>query len=228
MSVPSILIIDDDHQILNVLTIILQSNNYHVETASTGQEGLNKSNKNPNLILLDLGLPDRSGHEILIELRKWFINPVIVLSAQSSEPNIVKSLDNGANDFIMKPFRTADLLNRIKTGVDKMNIPMGRDYILSPDLFIDLNAQIVKRNNAQVKLTNTEQKLISLFIQNEGKILTHHYLSTKLWGSLHENESQYLRVSVAQLRKKIEKDPNRPEHIITESGIGYRFIGKAK
>jgi len=225
MSTPSILIIDDEDQIVNVLTIMLQSNNYNVQSAFTGREGLQKASGNPDLILLDLGLPDRSGHEILIELRQWFTNPVIVLSAQSTEENIVKALDNGANDFIMKPFRTTDLLSRIRASIDQSESSTEKKQFHSPDLSIDLISQTIKRKNDHVGLSPTEQKLISLFIQNEGKILTHHYLLNNVWGTSHENESQYLRVFVAQLRKKIENDPNKPEHIITESGIGYRFIG---
>jgi two-component system KDP operon response regulator KdpE len=222
----SILIIDDEAQIRKLLAITLQSNDYKITEASTGKEGLMLvANHPPDLVLLDLGLPDQSGHEVLKHLREWYSNPVIIVSVQNSEEDIVKALDNGANDYLIKPFRTGELLARIRSALRKVNheanVPVAEFY----DLSIDFANRIVKRNNAVVKLTTTEYALLSMFAQNEGKVLTHQYLLHHVWGPSHHNESQYLRVFVAQLRKKIETDPNRPAHIITESGVGYRFIG---
>jgi two-component system, OmpR family, KDP operon response regulator KdpE len=224
----SILIIDDEAQIRKLLTITLQSNNYKVTEAANGKEGIRLvSSHPPDLVLLDLGLPDESGHEILKHLREWYSNPIIIISVQSNEEDIVKALDNGANDYLVKPFRTGELLARIRSALRKAgsepNIPAG----VFSDLSIDFANRIVKKKNLVIKLTATEYALLSLFARNDGKVLTHQYLLNKVWGSSHQNESQYLRVFVAQLRKKIESDPNRPTFIITESGIGYRFIGNA-
>ncbi|MBL7856592.1 MAG: response regulator [Cyclobacteriaceae bacterium] len=222
----SILIIDDEAQIRKLLAITLQSNGYSIQEAASGKEALTcVAMHPPDLILLDLGLPDQSGHDVLKHLREWFTNPVIIVSVQNGEEDIVKALDAGANDYLIKPFRTGELLARIRSALRKAasvaNMPVA-DYT---DLFIDFANRIVKKDNVTVKLTATEYSLLSLFAQNEGKVLTHQYLLQHVWGPTHQNESQYLRVFVAQLRKKIETDPNRPAHIITESGVGYRFIG---
>jgi two-component system KDP operon response regulator KdpE len=224
----SILIIDDEAQIRKLLTITLQSNNYKVTEAANGKEGIILvSSRPPDLVLLDLGLPDESGHEILKHLREWYSNPIIIISVQSHEEDIVKALDNGANDYLVKPFRTGELLARIRSALRKASSEPNISTGIFSDLSIDFANRIVKKNNLAIKLTATEYALLSLFARNDGKVLTHQYLLNKVWGSSHQNESQYLRVFVAQLRKKIESDPNRPTFIITESGIGYRFIGNA-
>jgi len=224
----SILIIDDESQIRKLLTITLQSNGYKVIEATNGRDGLQTIlNHPPDLVLLDLGLPDVSGHDVLKHLREWFINPIIIISVLSDEQDIVKALDNGANDYLVKPFRTDELLARIKSAIKEIgsepNIPT-RNF---NNLVIDFANRIVVKDNAPLRLNETEYALLSLLARNDGKVLTHQYLLKKVWGSSHENESQYLRVSIAQLRKKIEKDPNRPTYIITESGIGYRFQGSS-
>lgn len=221
----SILIIDDEVQIRKLLTITLQSNDYKVREAATGQEGLTLvASHPPDLVLLDLGLPDQSGHEVLKHLREWFTNPIIVVSVQNSEDDIIHALDSGANDYLVKPFRTGELLARIRTAVRNAGSGTNTPVAQFGDLSIDFANRVVKKGDAVVKLTATEYSLLSLFAQNEGKVLTHHFILTHIWGPAHLNESQYLRVFVAQLRKKIETDPNRPSHILTESGIGYRFI----
>lgn len=225
MNNASILVIDDEAQIRKLLNITLQSNDFKVYEAPTGKEGLRLvADQPPDLILLDLGLPDENGHEVLKHLREWFSNPIIIISVQSNESDIVKALDNGANDYLVKPFRTGELLARIRSALRKAavepNIPVGNFQ----DLSIDFVNRIVKKDNVAIKLTAKEYSLLSILARNEGKVLTHQYLLNQVWGALHQNESQYLRVFIAQLRKKIENDPNRPSHIITESGIGYRFI----
>jgi two-component system KDP operon response regulator KdpE len=226
MSNVSILIIDDEAQIRKLLSITLQSNDYRVMEAASGKEGLAMvANHPPDLILLDLGLPDQSGHEVLKHLREWYSNPIIIVSVQNGEDNIVQALDNGANDYLIKPFRTGELLARIRTALRKVTSEVNIPVIEFNDLAIDFSNRIVKKNNTPIKLTTTEYALFSQFVQNEGKVLTHQYLLKHVWGPSHQNESQYLRVFVAQLRKKIEIDPNRPAHILTESGVGYRFIG---
>ena len=227
MSNVSILIIDDEAQIRKLLTITLQSYDFQVREAVTAKEGLTAvANHPPDLVLLDLGLPDESGHEVLRHLREWYTNPVIILSVQSSEEDIVKALDNGATDYLVKPFRTGELMARIRSALRKATFDENNPLGEFDDLTIDFAARLVKKNSIIIKLTATEYTLLALMAKNEGKVLTHQYLLNLVWGPSYRNESQYLRVFVAQLRKKIETDPNRPVHIITESGVGYRFIAK--
>lgn len=220
-----ILIIDDEVQMRRLLEITLQSNGYDTIEALNGKEGINlAASHQPDLIILDLGLPDGSGHTVLKQLREWFTNPVLILSVQSGEEDIVKALDNGANDFLVKPFRTGELLARIRSALRSINSGEESNAVFeSGDLSIDLSTRTIKKKNEIIKLTVTEYKLISLFVQQAGKVLTHQYLLREIWGPGYINQSQYLRVFVAQLRKKIEDDPNRPAYIITEPGVGYRF-----
>ena len=227
MNNAAILIIDDEVQIRRLLEITLESNSFNVESAETAKDGLRiAANHPPDLVILDLGLPDEDGHSVLKKLREWYTKPVIILSVQSSEENIVKALDNGANDYLVKPFRTGELLARIRSAL-RISIADEQNTVVDAgNLRIDLAARTVRKNNETVKLTATEYKLLSLLAQHEGKVLTHQYLLREVWGPGYISQSQYLRVFIAQLRKKIETDANRPEHIITESGVGYRFIAK--
>lgn len=225
MNSATILIIDDEVQIRKLLEITLESNDYKVIQASAAKEGMiTAASHPPDLILLDLGLPDDSGHHVLQQLREWYTKPIIILSVQSSEEDIVRALDNGANDYLVKPFRTGELLARIRSAL-RGNLGEENDPVIDcGSLQIDLSARVVKKNNEIIKLTTTEYALLSMFVKNEGKVLTHHYLLREVWGPGYINQSQYLRVFIAQLRKKIEDDANRPVHIVTESGVGYRFV----
>lgn len=227
MSNASILIIDDEVQIRKLLSITLHSNEFQVQEATTAKEGLTLvASHPPDLVLLDLGLPDENGHEVLRHLREWYTNPIIILSVQNTEEDIVKALDNGANDYLVKPFRTGELMARIRSALRKALLDENNPIAEFDDITIDFSTRVVKRNNVSIKLTATEYSLLALMTKNEGKVLTHQYLLNQVWGPSYRNESQYLRVFVAQLRKKIESDPNRPKHIITESGVGYRFVEK--
>lgn len=223
---PNILIIDDEPQICKLLQIALTSNQYKVIESNTAQDGIVKAaNYLPDLILLDLGLPDKNGQDVLIELRTWYHHPIIILSVQKDEENIVKALDNGATDYLVKPFRTGELLARIRSAL-RNSSQENKDPIINYNtLQIDLVNRIVRKENEILKLTTTEYALLVLLIKNEGKVLTHQYLLKEIWGNTFVNETQYLRVFIAQLRKKIENNPNTPNYIITESGVGYRFIG---
>jgi len=224
----TILIIDDELQMRRLLEITLESNGYNIIEAVNGKEGINlAASHQPSLIILDLGLPDGSGHLVLKQLREWFTNPIIILSVQSSEEDIVTALDNGANDFLVKPFRTGELLARIRSALRSIDNSEENDSVfIAGELQIDFVARTVKKKDELIKLTVTEYKLISLFVQQAGKVLTHQYLLREVWGPGYINQSQYLRVFVAQLRKKIEDDPNRPVLIITEPGVGYRFTAQ--
>lgn len=227
MTKGNILVIDDESQMQKLLEITLHSHGYGVRLAENARTGLAlAADHPPDLVLLDIGLPDEDGHAVLLQLREWYTNPVIVLSVQSSEADIIRSLDLGANDYLTKPFRTGELLARIRSALRTANVQDQGPVTRYGDLEIDLAARMVKKDAEVIKLTSTEYALLALFVKHEGKVLTHPYLLREVWGPGYISQSQYLRVFIAQLRKKIESDPNRPTYIVTESGIGYRFIGK--
>lgn len=224
MNKAEILVIDDEAQIRKLLEITLESNDFKVIQAETGKQGiLLAANHSPDLILLDLGLPDKSGHEILKELRTWYTKSIIILSVIDQEEDIVKALDNGATDYLTKPFRNAELMARIRAAIRRNSSENNAVISQFNDLEIDVVARTVKKNNEFLKLTSTEFNLLALFIKNEGRVLTHQYILKEIWGVGSQTETQYLRVFVGTLRKKIEENPNHPIHIITESGVGYRF-----
>lgn len=225
MNKAEILVIDDEPQIRKLLDITLQTNGYLLKSAASAKEGLIMAeNHPPELIILDLGLPDDSGHNVLKKLRQWYTNPVIILSVQKNEEDIIKALDNGANDYLSKPFRTGELLARIRSALRSINMEDGDTVLNFKDLKVDLSTRSVWKENQLLKFTATEYNLIALFIKNEGKVLTHQFLLRAIWGPGYINQSQYLRVFIAQIRKKIEDDPNRPLYLVTEAGVGYRFI----
>ena len=225
MSNAYVLVIDDEAQIRKLLKITLESNGYAVQDGATAKEGMVlAANHPPDLVLLDLGLPDENGHAVLKKLRDWYSNPIIIVSVLNDEENIVKALDNGANDYITKPFRTGELLARVRSALRTNSMEENNPVFQCGDLTIDFAARTVKKNNETIKLTVTEYNILALFARNEGKVLTHHYLLNQIWGPTYVEQSQYLRVYIAQLRKKIEDDPNRPQYLVTESGVGYRFI----
>jgi two-component system KDP operon response regulator KdpE len=224
MNKPSVLIIDDEPQIRKLLQINLESNDYKVIQAATGKEGLIYcATYLPDLVLLDLGLPDKGGQVLLRELREWYNKPIIILSVLDSEKEIITALDNGATDYLTKPFRAGELLARIRSAIKRSAIEPDTQRIVSGNIEIDLTARLVKRDDHVIKLTSTEYQLLALFAKNEGKVLTHQYILKEIWGIGYQTETQYLRVFVGTLRKKIEDDYTHPRHIITESGVGYRF-----
>lgn len=225
MSKSEILIIDDEPQIRKLLEITLESNGYKVGLASNGKEGIiMAANHPPELIILDLGLPDQSGHEVLKQLRQWYNKSIIILSVQHDEENIVNALDHGATDYLSKPFRTAELLARIRASIRRNYSNNNHTKLCCGDLDIDISAHVVTKNSELVKLTSTEFNLLVLLAKNEGRVLTHQYILKEIWGIGAQMEVQYLRVFVATLRKKIESNPNKPVHLLTESGVGYRFV----
>lgn len=225
MNKAEILIIDDEPQIRKLLEITLESNDYKVNQAETGKEGIIlAANHPPELILLDIGLPDKSGHEVLKELRIWYNKSIIILSVQNNEKDIVMALDNGATDYLTKPFRSAELLARIRSAIRHNQVANIDSKIICNDIEIDVVARVVSRNGQLIKLTSTEFNLLVLLAKNEGRVLTHQFILKEIWGTGAQTETQYLRVFIGSLRKKIEINPNKPEHIFTESGVGYRFL----
>ncbi len=225
MNKAEILLIDDEPQIQKLLEIILESNGYKVQTAVNGKEGIRMAaNHPPELIILDIGLPDKSGHEVLKELRNWYTKSILILSVQDSEDAIVAALDSGASDYLTKPFRSGELLARIRASIRRNTINPSITRAQFADLTIDFVARTLLKNNQVVKLTSTEYNLFTLFAKNEGRVLTHQFILKEIWGIGYQMETQYLRVFVGTLRKKIEENANHPKHILTESGVGYRFI----
>jgi len=221
---PVALIIDDEVQIRRLLRVALENENYDVHEAKTGQEGLVEiANSKPAAILLDLGLPDMDGLQVLKRLREWSETPVIVLTVRDDEQEKVAALDAGAEDYVTKPFSTPELLARLRAAQRKTRPAEEISVFKHGDLIVDLTARVVTRGAHQVKLTATEYALLRLFVKNPGRALTHRYILREIWGPKSEEHRQYLRVYVTHLRQKIETDPTQPRLIKTEPGIGYRF-----
>jgi len=221
---PVALIIDDEIQIRRLLRVALESESYQVHEAETGQQGLIEIVKRrPAIILLDLGLPDMEGLEVLKRLREWSAAPVLVLSVRDDEQGKVAALDAGAEDYVTKPFSTPELLARLRTAQRKTRPQQEVSVFKSGDLTVDLTARVVTRGGHEIKLTATEYALLRLFVRHSGRVLTHRYILREIWGPKSEEHRQYLRVYVTHLRQKIETDPTKPRLIKTEPGIGYRF-----
>lgn len=220
-----ILIIDDEKQIRRLLKVALTGHGYELEEAVSGQDGLNKAAVfRPDLVILDLGLPDLPGLEVLRRLREWSQTPVIILSVREQENDKINALDNGADDYVTKPFGMGELLARIRAAL-RHAAGLGNEPVLNfGDLEIDVAQRRVTVDGNVIKLTPTEYELLRNLAVYSGKVLTHRQLLRAVWGPSYENDTQYLRVYIAQLRRKIESDPSRPRHIITEPGVGYRLL----
>jgi two-component system KDP operon response regulator KdpE len=219
-----ILIVDDEPQIRRLLKITLEANNYRIFEEGTAREGLISVTMNhPDVVLLDIGLPDQDGLSMLKQLREWSRVPVIVLTVHDEEQKKIEALDHGADDYVTKPFNTAELLARIRVAIRHSQKTNESPVFTLGALWIDMNARIVKVNNEEVKLTVTEYSLLTLLIKNAGKVLTHSYISREVWGNPYADNAQVLRVHIAQLRKKIEHNPSIPELLVTEPGVGYRL-----
>ena len=220
----TILIVDDELQIRRLLEITLTANGYKIILAVNGKEGLvAAATNNPSLVILDLGLPDIDGQEILKKLREWFFKPILVLSVRNSEEDIIQALDNGANDYLTKPFRAGELLARLRAALRSADTRSDVTLLNFDTLSIDMVNHVVRKNSEILKLTATEFSLLHLLAKNSGRVLTHQYILKEIWGYAYLEQTQYLRVFIAQLRKKIEDNPSKPKLLITESGIGYRF-----
>jgi two-component system KDP operon response regulator KdpE len=220
-----ILVVDDEAAIRNILRISLANQEYEVAEADSGKDGLEKAAAfHPHLIILDLGLPDINGLEVLKSLRQWTSIPVIILTVTDDEPTKVALLDAGADDYLTKPFGTPELLARVRVSLRHHSDLEATPVFKSGDLEVDLNKRQVKVAAQMVKLTATEYDLLSVLIRNQGKVVPQDQLLTRVWGKNSSGQTHYLRIYVAQLRKKIESDSAHPEHILTEPGIGYRIV----
>jgi len=221
-----ILLIEDEPQMSRFLRITLQGHGYRLVEAGTGQEGLMQAaSRNPDVVLLDLGLPDLDGLEVTRRLREWAQTPIIVISAREQEQDKVKALDAGADDYLTKPFSAGELMARIRVALRHMARQAGKQepvFILQ-NLRVDLAQRQVFIDEKEVHLTPIEYKLLTVLIRHAGKVITHNQLLKEVWGPAHVNEVQYLRVYMTQLRHKLEVDPTRPRFLMNEPGIGYRL-----
>ena len=223
---PLLLLIEDDPQFQMLLSTTLESQNYQVLATATGQEGLIVArNQQPSLLIVDLGLPDIDGQEVILRLRKWSEMPVIVLSARNQESEIIQALDNGADDYLTKPFSTAVLMSRIKALLRRVaKIPCGaQDIFQVGELKIELTKRRVFVGKQEVSLTPIEFKLLSILVRHAGFVVTHRQLLEKVWGGSYIEHSHYLRTYMGQLRRKLESDSARPRYLLTEAGVGYRL-----
>jgi two-component system KDP operon response regulator KdpE len=224
---PHVLVIDDEPQILRALRTILREQHFRVTTAASGEEGLTlAAAQPPDVVILDLSLPKMDGIEVCQRLREWSHAPIIVLSVRDREQDKVRALDRGADDYLTKPFGIEELLARIRVALRHAALARGTKAarIASGPVAIDLAAHIVTRDGAEVKLTGTEFRLLGYLAANAGRVLTHRMILTHVWGTEYADHTEYLRVYMRQLRKKLEPDPDEPQILLTEPGIGYRLV----
>ena len=223
---PLLLLIEDDPQFQRLLSTTLESQGYQVLAAATGQEGLIAArNRQPSLLILDLGLPDIDGQEVIRRLRKWSEVPIIVLSARNQENEITQALDNGADDYLTKPFSTAVLISRIKALLRRVaKVPGGTQEVFQVgELKIELTRRRVFVGEQEVSLTPIEFNLLGVLVRHAGFVVTHRQLLQQVWGPSYIEHSHYLRIYMGQLRHKLESDPARPRYLLTEAGVGYRL-----
>ena len=225
-----ILVIEDDASVRNLMTTTLKAHDYRYLTASTGETGIMEaSSHNPDVILLDLGLPDMDGIEVIKKIRTWSNMPIIVLSARSEDSDKIEALDMGADDYLTKPFSVEELLARLRATQRRLSVLQGDTVANEPifingDLKVDYAAGWVYLGGEELHLTPIEYKLLCLLAQNVGKVLTHTFITQKIWGSSWDSDVASLRVFMVTLRKKIERDKNGPQYIQTHIGVGYRMI----
>jgi two-component system KDP operon response regulator KdpE len=223
--IPLVLVVDDEPQIRRLLTVTLEANAYRVLAAVSGQEGVVLAAQHrPALVILDLGLPDLSGQVVLRRLREWSNVPVIVLSVQDDEKGKVAALDAGADDYVTKPFNTDELLARLRVALRRSSKTEAAAVVHAKNLVVDLATRRVTVGGKEVKLSKTEYDLLRLLARHAGKVLTHRQILNEVWGPGHEHDTHYLRVYIAHLREKLESNPDSPELVLTEMGVGYRFL----
>jgi two-component system, OmpR family, KDP operon response regulator KdpE len=226
MSNPKVLLIEDDQQIRRFLRVTLPANGFDLIEAETGTEGVRlAASHNPDLVLLDLGLPDIEGIEVVRRLREWTALPIVILTARGQDADKVSTLDAGADDYLTKPFSVPELLARLRVALrHAARTDASQETLFAfGDIAVDLAARIVRRAGDEVHLTPMEYKLLATLVRHAGKVLTHRQLLSEVWGPSHVDQTQYLRVFMGTLREKLEADPARPRHLLTELGVGYRL-----
>lgn len=225
---PSVLVIEDDPQIRRFLDAALEAHGYAAEFASCGAEGLRLATlRPPDIVIVDLGLPDMPGLGVIARLRAWFARPILVLSARNLEADKVAALDQGADDYLTKPFGVAELLARLRVAQRHLASQSGeapQTRIVIGTLVIDLDARRVQRDGIDVHLTPIEYNLLTALARHRGKVMTHRQLLREVWGAAHVESPHYLRIYLRALRHKIEPDPARPRYLLTEVGVGYRLV----
>jgi two-component system KDP operon response regulator KdpE len=221
-----VLVVDDEPGLLRTLVINLRARDYTVDAAATGAEALAAASRHPpDVVVLDLGLPDMDGVDVIEGLRGWTRSPIIVLSARAGEPDKVVALDAGADDYVTKPFGMDELLARLRAAVRRAPASDELPVIETDSFTVDLAAKLVSAPGGRpIKLTPTEWHLLELLVRHEGKLVGHRQLLQEIWGPSYETETHYLRVFMGQLRRKLEPDPSHPRHLVTEPGMGYRFV----
>jgi two-component system KDP operon response regulator KdpE len=219
-----VLVVDDEPQIVRALRINLRARGYEVDAAADGRSALDlAARRHPDVVVLDLGLPDMDGVEVIRGLRGWLTVPIIVLSARHASDEKVDALDAGADDYVTKPFGMDEMLARLRAAVRRAQ-PAAEAAVVEAGTFtVDLAAKKVRKDGADVRLTPTEWHVLEVLVRNGGKLVSQQQLLREVWGPSYEHETNYLRVYLAQLRRKLERDPSHPEHLITEPGMGYRF-----
>ena len=219
-----ILVVDDEPPLLRGLRVNLEARGYDVDVASDGSSALNAaSTRRPDVVILDLGLPDIDGLEVIRGLRVWGSMPIVVLSAREQEPEKVAALDAGADDYITKPFGMGELLARIRAAERRAVPGTETPVVVTADFQVDIAARRIERGGEEVHLTPTEWHLVEILVRNPGKLVAQRHLLQEVWGPRYEQETNYLRVYMAQIRRKLEPDPAHPSHFLTEPGMGYRF-----
>lgn len=228
-AVTNIIVVEDEANIRRFVKLALENEGFQVFEADSVQRGLIEAGtRRPDLVILDLGLPDRDGIEFIRDLRGWSPIPIIVLSARTAETDKVAALDAGADDYLTKPFGAAELLARVRAQLRRHHRDeSGSALVEFGTIRVDLAKRIVERDGTQLHLTPIEYRLLAYLIANPDCVLTHRQLLKHVWGPPHMADSHYVRVYMGQLRKKLEDDPSRPKHILTEAGVGYRFVGRS-
>lgn len=222
-----ILVIDDEHEIRRMLKVALSAHGYAVAEAPSGKEGLNQALIfHPDLVILDLGLPDLDGMDVIRSLREWSRVPIIVLSVRERESDKIEALDAGSDDYLTKPFSMGELLARIRVAIRRSAGTEDEPVLTFDGLTIDLARRLVLRDHEELKVTPTEYEILKYLALHAGRVVTHRQLLRAVWGPNYQEETHYLRVYVGQLRRKIEKDPAQPRYILTEPGVGYRFLSR--
>jgi two-component system KDP operon response regulator KdpE len=223
--VSKVLVIEDEAPLRRALRIFLEAHDYQVVLAATGQEGLDlAAHEHPDVVILDLGLPDMDGVSVATALRGWSTTPIVVLSARDAEPVKVAALDAGADDYVTKPFAMNEFLARLRAALRRAAPTEQERDIATADFTIDLGAKQIRQNGETLHLTPTEWQIVEVLARHRGKLVTQQQLLQQVWGPQYERETHYLRIYMSQIRRKLEPDPSRPRYFITEPGMGYRFV----
>lgn len=219
-----VLIVEDEARIARAMQVTLQANGYQALTVGTGADALQATAKQPvEIVVLDLGLPDMDGVEVIRRIRGWSSMPIIVLSARHASEDKVEALDAGADDYVTKPFGLDELLARLRVASRRVVTEHEEPTLATTDFMVDLAGKKIVKDGSEVRLTPTEWNILELLVRNKGKLVSQQQILTQVWGQAYAKETQYLRVYIAQLRRKLERDPAEPRHLHTEAGMGYRF-----